>query len=184
MKIDQLVDKNCRVAIVGNGGSLRNSKKGTTIDAYDVVIRFNNFRSGGDYVHDVGCKVNIWCNTFCDDIIDRDFDKILCPLPLNISKWVTRYSSTSIKNLKKHASHTAFIPEEIFSAVVNIHDTPSTGLCLVYWMLESGYKLKRQDLFGFDHFNPSYDHHYFNDHSRCTHTTSEQETFNILFNEC
>lgn len=51
-----------RVIIVGNGASLLGSGLGETIDAYDVVVRFNRFETGR-FVPDVGKKTSIWfCN--------------------------------------------------------------------------------------------------------------------------
>jgi len=48
-----------RVVVVGNGASLLDSRRGELIDSFDVVVRFNLFKTG-KFSRDVGSKTNVW----------------------------------------------------------------------------------------------------------------------------
>lgn len=60
---DEGLDKP-RVIIVGNGPSLQGSGLGEFIDEFDIVVRFNSYRTAG-YEKDVGSKIDIYvrCST-------------------------------------------------------------------------------------------------------------------------
>jgi len=51
---------NNRVAVVGNGPSIRGSGAGRTIDESDVVIRFNDTGITAEYNADTGAKSDLW----------------------------------------------------------------------------------------------------------------------------
>lgn len=66
-----------RVVLVGNGPSVLASQMGSVIDAFDVVIRFNNFKLPGFEAH-VGSKVTYWSTFFrrIDDPLSHD--RVIC----------------------------------------------------------------------------------------------------------
>jgi len=49
-----------RVALVGSGPQLRGSGRGAEIDAYDFVMRVNNYDLADKFAVDYGRKVNAW----------------------------------------------------------------------------------------------------------------------------
>ncbi len=49
-----------RIAVVGNGPSLRGSSAGERIDSADLVIRFNQVHTGESIRHDTGQKTGLW----------------------------------------------------------------------------------------------------------------------------
>jgi len=53
--------KDKKIAIVGNSPSLKNSKKGTQIDSYDIVVRFNDsVIYTPKFKEDYGSKTDVW----------------------------------------------------------------------------------------------------------------------------
>lgn len=59
--------KGKRVAVVGNAGTLNGSGYGPKIETFDVIIRCNNYGSGGAYAKDVGTRTDIVATTFNAD---------------------------------------------------------------------------------------------------------------------
>jgi len=53
------MEKQIKVILVGNGTSVLDSKRGHTIDSFDIVVRFNDFRIEG-FEEYVGERTNIW----------------------------------------------------------------------------------------------------------------------------
>jgi hypothetical protein len=167
-EINNLIKKNSTIALIGNGGSLLKFESGDLIDSHEVIIRFNNFNVSDSYKKYAGTKTTFWATTFYQDIIPRnDSLQIVCPLPLNVQGYTQIYD-TNLNLLIGNLTNTIFIPEEIFKELCNmmpIHKTkkrkdPSTGLCMIYWLIKSGFNIKRKNLFGFDFFSNS-NHHYF-----------------------
>ena len=50
--------------VVGNAGSLKEQGLGKQIDKFDMVIRFNRFKTKG-YEEDAGSKTDVWCTFSC-----------------------------------------------------------------------------------------------------------------------
>jgi len=50
------------IIIIGNGSSLLDIKNGSTIDNFDIVVRFNAYTING-YEDYVGTKTHYWFNT-------------------------------------------------------------------------------------------------------------------------
>lgn len=72
-KIFENTIKDKRVAIVGNAPSEIGKSKGKLIDAYDLVIRFNNYEIKG-FEDDYGNKTDIWIRNGCVNK-ERDLSK-------------------------------------------------------------------------------------------------------------
>jgi hypothetical protein len=166
--LNSVISQGSSVAIVGNGGSLKEKKDGNLIDSFDVVVRFNNFHISEQYIKHVGSKTDFWSNTFYKDIKSRKEDlPILCPLPLNMPGFTELYD-TNISLMMSNFQKTTFIPEYIYQDLCELmpnHKTrkrkdPSSGLCMIFWFLESGFTITKNNLFGFDFFS-STNHHYF-----------------------
>jgi hypothetical protein len=166
--LNSAISERSSVAIVGNGGSLKEKEDGNLIDSFDVVVRFNNFDLSEKYIKHVGSKTDFWSNTFYKDIQPQKEDfPILCPLPLNMPGFTELYD-TNISLMMSNFQKTIFIPEYIYKHLCDLmpnHKTrrrkdPSSGLCMIFWFLESGFTITTNNLFGFDFFS-SINHHYF-----------------------
>src|SRR5262245_61322180 len=59
--------QNALLAIVGNAGYLAELNQGSEIDAHDVVLRMNNFRTKG-FEAQVGARTDIFLSTYYDDV--------------------------------------------------------------------------------------------------------------------
>lgn len=55
------------IILVGNSSNIIGSGLGNKIDAFDIVVRFNNFTTKG-YENDVGQKIDWVCYRACDDV--------------------------------------------------------------------------------------------------------------------
>ncbi len=159
--INELIPVNSSIALVGNGGSLLEAECGESIDSHQVVIRFNNFDTSNSLSKHSGTKTSFWANTFYQDITSRkNYPPILCPLPLNQPGYTEMYN-TNLNLLILNLPKTTFIPEEIYIELCKLMPThkiknrkdPSTGLCMIYWLIKSGFKIKANNLFGFDFFS-------------------------------
>lgn len=69
------------ICVVGNFPSELNKNNGTNIDKNDVVIRFNDFPIGNEYIADYGSKTNVWvvANNFdfsAVKIVDRNLSDL------------------------------------------------------------------------------------------------------------
>lgn len=73
-KIFENTIKDKRVAIVGNAPSEIGKSKGKLIDAYDLVIRFNNYEIKG-FEDDYGNNTDIWIRNGCVNK-ERDYQNI------------------------------------------------------------------------------------------------------------
>ena len=67
--------QNKKLAIVGNSPNLIEKRKGNQIDAADIVVRFNNYRTQ-DFEADYGSKTNIWVCCQANDIVNRPLDEL------------------------------------------------------------------------------------------------------------
>lgn len=59
--------QNASLAIVGNAGYLAELDQGAQIDAHDVVLRMNNFRTKG-FETQVGARTDVFLSTYYDDV--------------------------------------------------------------------------------------------------------------------
>ncbi len=68
------------ICIVGNGPC--SDPNGKSIDAADIVLRFNNFQING-YEKYIGTKTDVWCR-ICDIRPKIEFTKLYDEIPINI----------------------------------------------------------------------------------------------------
>jgi len=171
--------------VVGNSGILSNSNSGKVIDNYSHVARINNFQLGNEYRNDVGIKVDVWICSFYTDIKDMgnecSFDKILVPLPLDDSRYESRYLRNS-SMIDKYIDKIQFIPISIYEELVKINKNPSTGLCFLFWYYKFFGRIDNLGIYGYSFFNnKNSPHHYFDDYSKCGHNGDlEKEIYKQL----
>jgi hypothetical protein len=126
------------LAIVGNAGYLAELEQGAWIDAHDLVLRMNNFRTDG-FVRQVGRKLDIFFTTFHHDIALSHPALMHAPfiatsVPFNLTKRRSdglqhRHAIFIATGLKRLRRKVAFVPSQVYFAAVrrSLGRYPSTG---------------------------------------------------------
>jgi predicted O-methyltransferase YrrM len=158
----EMIPKGSNVILVGNGPSLLASKKGSTIDQFDEVVRFNRFRMRG-YEDHIGSKTTVWST-------------------IGRGQTPEGLSSLPPKTLLLHGNQRpAFLTERLFRPPAGFygairrqtqslsklspeavrHILPSSGLLVAIHLLEH-LSVPHITIAGFDHFDRSGSgmHHY------------------------
>lgn len=158
------------MAIVGNGPAEISKGSGKTIDAFDNVLRFNNFSLDAQYQADYGTKFTHWAHCMHPNIKERTdaFQKIYVPFPVYDSRCPYKYS-VNHKIFEKNKGKTIFIPYEYFNDLLQsmklitphiAQPKPSTGIAISYWLFrEQEHYIEPKQLFGFTFFDRKYDKH-------------------------
>lgn len=167
----QLIRGNC--LLVGNGPSLTGSLKGSFIDAFSTVIRFNNYVTEG-HERDVGRKTDIWCCYGKNASIPRDNPPnriINMHGAVNDPSWfnpaeIWRIPVSFYNKLRDEIRGMSELPQERRNGLI-----PSSGLVLMLWLLEQC-MTPVVHYCGFDHFervSNGWRHHYW---TQTRHTDS------------
>jgi len=145
------------ILVVGNGTSLLDYTNGKEIDAFDVVVRFNNYKLKG-FEENVGTKTDIWVTTTCNRVYmeSKEYKEVY------FHSWV--WNKPNDKNyrriLEKMPSLTVFDRSEVVELRELIPQYPSmafsTGLIAINHLLK---KYKQVHLAGFDWWDRK-EHHY------------------------
>lgn len=154
------------VLIVGNGPSLLGSELGVVIDSYDIVVRFNNYRTEG-YEQDVGTKTTIW-SRYRDLEIERDsstFNQIWVVVPP--VSCTDEFRSQLLNNIPSefHSSVKTYPSEKVAhqTAAAAKVEHPTSGLLAIEHFLSEGYNVT---IAGID-CERKYPYHYFDPHGYC-----------------
>lgn len=142
-----------KLAIVASGRSLLHSEYGAAIDQFPMTLRFNRAIVKG-HEKDVGQFYTHWCTTFLSPTYPsiKGYliqETICCNRPLNS---VCRFDYEKLPT-----DSVLYIPAKILIELKNKYSEtffkPSTGLRLLWWIYkETGAKISRSRLFGFDCF--------------------------------
>lgn len=161
------------IAVVGNGPSEIGKGKGAEIDAHDIVIRMNNYKTEG-YEQDYGSKTDIWVRgAGGDDVLDYT----------SVSNYKACVWAVSHKNFMVHFDNLELLNRDLKNPNILIIDLPfdnlnslkkesgitfpSTGLGFIYYMMKKC-SAKQVDFYGFSFLEENfagYATHYFNDRS-------------------
>ncbi|BDV30047.1 glycosyltransferase family 29 protein [Microbacterium terricola] len=156
------------IAVVGNGPGNLHSGLGATIDAHDIVIRFNNFPKG--YEADYGSRTDIWVRGAHREVADRyvieHFGLVVWEMDL-------------FRNLLEVPSHgdilsrdTRFSPDRVthIDTATKLSLWESSGLLLptsgaqILWMLKERLgSLQNVDVYGFSTLDDTDDYGHFFD---------------------
>ena len=171
-----------KVILIGNGSSVMDHEYGSLIDTFDVVVRFNRFRTKG-YEKNVGTKTTHWIivdsgwewlNGYVEGVEGSDpkvlesFDKVMFCIPaFKFNMEVNKLSQLNLDNNKY-----GIIGPDVEATINDIVDFrpqwPTTGLIAMEY-----FSKEHKDVYtyGFDGHNKRYkDYHYFdkNDPKRTT----------------
>lgn len=146
--------------LVGNGPSVL-SGKGSVIDEFDEVIRFNHYTTKGLEAH-TGTKTTIW-STFGKGMLpqeDQRPDKIIFVHGNSGKPAYTPRSLWRIPAAYYQTKREAIRAISRFPADRKIRLSPSSGFLVASWLLDQG--IQKISLIGFDHFRKerSSQHHY------------------------
>ena len=153
---------NASIAIVANGPKLLEEELGEEIDACDVVIRFNNFKTKG-FEKYTGSRTDIWVSGFWGDevSIPDNINSILhslCIIPLVESSYLYTQVNTDLTSQVNPENMSYFDYTELTKKVA----APSAGCVLIYWLYKLFGRLPIESLYGFSFFQDK-KHHYFDD---------------------
>ena len=138
---------------VGNSNAEAGRGRGSIIDAFSDVVRFNNFQLNEDYQTDYGSKTTVWVRSAASDVIPRNCDNF------KLVVWgdCLEYSRVTSKQLEFLHELTCkkipivSIPASVMSDLRDKSNLcyPSTGLIMCYWFYMLTGFLNEGQLFGF-----------------------------------
>ena len=141
--------------IVGNGTSVLDFELGDKVDDFDTVIRFNAYRIDG-YEKHVGTKTDIWATCTADG---RHLKEIDSYREVISHSWTEKEEDCKTYNkLKDKREDVWKISPDVWKNIKKDFkiETPSTGLLIIYCMLQ---RYNRVYLYGFDWWDRK-EHHY------------------------
>ncbi len=138
-----------RIAVVGNGPQEVGSGNGAKIDAYDVVIRFNDFPENEKFRKDYGAKTDVWICACWTKTPWREHVPVVIAGDIFYSdeypdwEYVRRAAETPQAVL-------AF-PPEFFRKILSesIVKLPTMGALTLAWIKEIRPNFSSDDVFGF-----------------------------------
>jgi hypothetical protein len=152
---------NQSIIIIGNGQSILNNRFQAEIDAFDIVVRINNYKIKG-YEHYLGKKTDIWFNGANSKLVHPEHipNKVIVAIPSIIFLRQKNNIQTYIsKRVGINSDKIAIIPEEqieSYEKIVN-HNRLTTGLYSILWAINNYDKIY---IHGFDFFINSKAHYY------------------------
>ena len=159
--------QNKKLAIVGNSPNLIEKRKGNQIDAADIVVRFNNYRTQ-DFETDYGTKTNIWVCCQASDIVNRPADEVkkMDYILYNVDLKHCKLNPECLKNISENLNYNipiSYIGAEHKKDLMQYGIVyASTGLSALYHFYKIC-SLNRNNIFGFSFLENStnYYEHYF-----------------------
>jgi len=129
------------VCIVGNAAGLSGAGMGEKIDAHDIVVRFNHYRSGTSRLEDTGGRIDVWVRA--PNLNTADLAEDLAENPT--ADWIVlsgpdiRYQLANWEPLRQQLEagrKILTVPLDIWRALVNeLQAPPSAGILLLAWVI-------------------------------------------------
>lgn len=138
------------IAIVGNSPCELNKRKGSDIDAHDVVIRFNNFQINQELELDYGKKTTIWaCTPTLESLKLREdlgsFDFVITP---KVNNYIPEFRSSCLLNMGHAGIDVALFDVAHFMRKYDMR-VLSLGLLVILWLAENSDQFKQVSIYGF-----------------------------------
>jgi len=152
---------NKSIIIIGNGQSILNNELQDEIDAFDIVVRINNYKING-YEHYLGTKTDIWFNGANSKLSIPEYipNKVIVAIPSMIFLHQKDNIQTYIsKRVGINDDKITLIPKkqiESYEKIVN-HNRLTTGLYSILWAINNYDNIY---IHGFDFFINSKAHYY------------------------
>ncbi|MHC5224860.1 glycosyltransferase family 29 protein [Ignatzschineria sp. LJL83] len=159
-----------KISIVGNGPTELNTGNGIQIDSASLVIRFNNFATGGRFSEDYGFKTDYWVKGgyFIDiqrkntvdfkGVIQSGNNTLFRNSSFDDFLWDAKISDTDF----------LFIPSRVYYDLIKeLGTSPSAGLAIIYWIYLIRGKIPKDWVFGFSFGNQENNRseHYFSNNN-------------------
>ena len=141
--------------LVGNGPSLADSGMGSQIDAFDEVVRFNDFKLSDDLAPHVGRKTTLWSCYGANAQRARQ-DPPARVIYLHGAKAAPQWCRPE-ELWRVPLAFYQRVKEEVLAVTERVGDQrdkllPSAGLVTLKWLLEL-HRVRHVTLAGFDHFS-------------------------------
>ena len=144
-----------RVIIVGNGPSALTQKLGSVIDDFDVVVRFNNYKTAG-FEKWIGSKTTIWAasdNMLPGKDMDGIDEALFVPMPRLVREDHRNVQRFRKAYQKKLVEITPDEQKKVYDWYdLDMYDSdswPTTGAIVVRYLIE---RYGRVVVYGFDFF--------------------------------
>lgn len=174
-----------RTAVVGNGPYVIGKGCGESIDAHDLVVRFNAFASAGAYSKDFGNKTDIWMVHIGDPWLDENPLSVAPEVIAKIKRIVLinpyqfgELSFASLKRLYRLYAlnpNISYYPMEMLIACRKAmkYSYPTAGAKMLFWLKQVGASLEATSVYSFSFqeectFSHSRFPHYY-DKTECHH---------------
>lgn len=123
------------ICVVGNSPSVIGANVGEWIDAQRVVIRFNNYSLGPNFVDDIGSKTDVWVRMLPTPLIDRTLQTgvslVVFTGPNSIYRSIPKWPE--VLEISSQVESTDFFDEKLFFELqAMIGSPPSSGLMTCY----------------------------------------------------
>lgn len=123
------------ICVVGNSPSVIGANVGEWIDAQRVVIRFNNYSLGPNFVDDIGSKTDVWVRMLPTPLIDRTLQTgvslVVFTGPNSIYRSIPKW--LEVLEISSQVESTDFFDEKLFFELqAMIGSPPSSGLMTCY----------------------------------------------------
>nr|WP_301011613.1 glycosyltransferase family 29 protein [Halomonas sp.] len=123
------------ICVVGNSPSVIGANVGKWIDAQRVVIRFNNYSLGPEFIDDIGSKTDVWVRMLPTPLIDRTLQPgvslVVFTGPNSIYRSIPKWPE--VLEISSQVESTDFFDEKLFFELQSmIGSPPSSGLMTCY----------------------------------------------------
>ena len=125
------------LCVVGNAPSLLGARRGAFIDSHDMVIRFNNFSTGGIQSADTGTKTDVWARTTTLRGNDRrEGARFAHVITSGVPAWWRSPAALSFANeaMLSGLAHDCIDPHSYFQVASHLGSKPSSGIALLGWL--------------------------------------------------
>jgi len=139
-------------AVVGNAPTEIGKQSGISIDAREIVIRFNNYNTDIEYSPDYGSKTNIWVKSgFYQDIERRYTENYEMVIQSGINPMFrnSAFEDFSLDFKTLNIPFTVIPPQYYYELIRELRASPSAGLCILFWIYKISGKIPRANIFGF-----------------------------------
>jgi hypothetical protein len=172
-----------KIIVIGNGPSVLDKPKGQFVDQFDIVTRFNNFKTEG-YEKYVGSKTNYWFTWHpFKPQSENKYDKVY------FHSWVKNKDNDNnyYNTLKIYPTNTIIVDHSILPEIRKIipeypNNAFSTGLIALHLLLKEYSEIT---IYGFDWWENRELHHY-NDKAKRGNLHKPELEFkyiNLMINE-
>lgn len=149
--IDILKEAEGSICVVGNSPDVVGSEAGEWVDSHDVVIRFNNYNVGPEFVKDIGIKTDVWVRMLPTPLIKRNvqggLDMVVFTGPNAVHRAINKWPE--VIKISSQVENAVFFDINLFFELQSmIGSPPSSGLMVCFTIYRTFGSLSRNQLLG------------------------------------